>query len=159
MAHRERGKKARLARVLGVSPSAMSAFQHDPAFPAFDKNDEAEIYAVCVWRYLTHEKNPVPTDEPLLSGDDSDGLERYRQARAGQEEIKLAIARGRVILLDDFDPAVQLVLSEYRKIAEHCKRTNNLEMLDMITEANSNVEKGLEKLYGHDDPPISDPVD
>ena len=159
MAHRKRATKADLSRILGVSASALSKFQHDPTFPDFDKDNKAEIYAVAVWWYLRKEANPIPSDEPFLSGDDSDGLERYRQARAGQEEIKLAAARGRVILLDDFDPAVQLVLSEYRRIAEHCKRTGNNEMLDMITEANQNVEQGLEKLYGHVDPTISDPVD
>jgi hypothetical protein len=148
MASRERAKKARLARVIGVSPSAMTAFQHDPTFPPFDKKDEAEVYAVCVWRYLTHEKNPIPTDDSLLTGDDSDGLERYRQARAGLAEIELAIQRGKVIKLENAVPAIEIVLSEIRKLSEHCKRTGNTDLFELIVEANKNVETGLEKLCG-----------
>jgi len=159
MAHRKRAIRSELARILGVTPPVVGKFAHDPTFPEFDKKNEAEIYAVCAWWYLRKEANPIPTDEPLLSGDDSDGLERYRQARAGQEEIKLAAARCRVILLDDFGPAVQLVLGEWRRIAEHCKQIGNMDLFDMICEANTNVEQGLEKLYGPADSTSTDSLD
>jgi hypothetical protein len=159
MAFRKRVNQAELSRILGVSHQAIAKMKPDPSFPAFDKTGLAEIYAVCVWWYLRKEANPIPADEQMLAGDDSDGLERFRQARAGQEEIKLAKLRSRVVLLDDFEPAVQLVLSEYRRIAEHCKRTNNTEMMDMIEEANANVSRGLDGLYGPADTTIEDTLD
>ena len=148
MGYRKRVNQAELSRILGVSHQAIAKMKPDPSFPEFDKGGLAEIYAVCVWWYLRKEANPVPTDESLLSGDSSDGLERYRQARAGLAEIELAKERGSVIKLDDAAPAIEVVLSEIRKLFEHAKRTGDSEWFDMLSECNVNVEKGLEKLCG-----------
>jgi hypothetical protein len=150
MAHKKRAIKSELSRILGVTPPVLSKFQHEPSFPEFDKDNQAEIYAVCVWWYLRKEANPVPTDETLLAGDDSDGLERYRQARAAQEEIKLAQTRGQVIMLNDFEDVAPALFGPLRRVAEHIKRKGDSDTLEVIEEANREVLANLERLYGHE---------
>lgn len=159
MGHRKRAIKADLSRVLGVSATALTKFQHDPTFPEFDKDNAAEVYAVCIWWYLRKEANPVPTDETLLAGDDSDGLERYRQARAAQEEIKLAQTRGQVIMLNDFEDVAPALFGPLRRVAEHVKRKGDTDTLEMIEEANREVLASLERIYGHDHSTIETGVD
>jgi hypothetical protein len=159
MGHRKRAIKADLSRILGVSATALTKFQHDPTFPEFDKDNQAEIYAVCVWWYLRKEANPIPTDETLLAGDDSDGLERYRQARAAQEEIKLAQTRGQVIMLNDFEDVAPALFGPLRRVAEHVKRKGDTDTLELIEEANREVLSNLERIYGHDRSTIETDVD
>jgi hypothetical protein len=159
MGHRKRAIKADLSRILGVSATALTKFQHDPTFPEFDKENQAEIYAVCVWWYLRKEANPIPTDETLLAGDDSDGLERYRQARAAQEEIKLAQTRGQVIMLNDFEDVAPALFGPLRRVAEHVKRKGDTDTLELIEEANREVLSNLERIYGHDRSTIETDVD
>lgn len=159
MAHKKRAIKSELSRILGVTPPVLSKLQHDPSFPEFDKSNAAEIYAVCVWWYLRKEANPVPTDDSLLAGDDSDGLERYRQARAAQEEIKLAQTRGQVILLNDFEEVAPSLFGPWRRVAEHIKRTGDSDTLEMIEEANREVLANLERIYGSDHSTIETALD
>jgi hypothetical protein len=159
MAFRKRVNQAELSRILGVSHQAIAKMKPDPSFPEFDKNGLAEIYAVCVWWYLRKEANPVPTDESLLAGDDSDGLERYRQARAAQEEIKLAQTRGQVIMLNDFEDAAPALFGPLRRVAEHVKRKGDTDTLELIEEANREVLSNLERIYGHDRSTIETDVD
>jgi hypothetical protein len=159
MGHRKRAIKSELSRILGVTPPVVGKFQHDPTFPDFDKDNQAEIYAVCVWWYLRKEANPIPTDETLLAGDDSDGLERYRQARAAQEEIKLAQTRGQVIMLNDFEDVAPALFGPLRRVAEHVKRKGDTDTLELIEEANREVLSNLERIYGHDRSTIETDVD
>jgi hypothetical protein len=159
MAFRKRVNQAELSRILGVSHQAIAKMKPDPSFPEFDKGGLAEIYAVCVWWYLRKEANPVPTDETLLAGDDSDGLERYRQARAAQEEIKLAQTRGQVIMLNDFEDVAPALFGPLRRVAEHVKRKGDTDTLELIEEANREVLSNLERIYGHDRSTIETDVD
>ena len=159
MAHRKRANQSELGRILGVASQTISKFKHEPSFPEFDKDNHAEIYATCVWWYLRKEATPVPSDETLMAGDGSDGLERYRLARAQQEEIKLAEARGQVVKLADFYEASAAVLAPFKRFAEHLKRTEQHELFEMLEEVNAEVLTGLEKLNGHGDANQHDQLD
>jgi phage terminase Nu1 subunit (DNA packaging protein) len=159
MAHKRRAIKAELARTLGISATALTKFQHDPTFPAFDEKNEAEVYAVCVWWYLRKEAQPVPSDPDMLAGTESDGLERYRLARAQQEEIKLAEQRQQIVRLNDFEEAGQAILGPYRRLAEHVKRMGNNDVWEMLEEANAEVLRGLDNAYAHADTAEFDTVD
>jgi phage terminase Nu1 subunit (DNA packaging protein) len=158
MGHKKRCNQAELSRILGVRSPTLSKFKHDPTFPDFDNNNEVEIYAGCVWWYLRKEANPVPAEPDMLAGTESDGLERYRLARAQQEEIKLAEQRGQIVRLNDFDEMAQAVLGPYRRLAEHVKRIGNPDLWQLVEEANAEVAGGLERLYGHADAATSDSV-
>lgn len=159
MGHRKRAIKSELSRILGVTPPVVGKFAHDPTFPAFDKDGTAEIYAVCVWWYLRKEANPIPSDETLLAGDDSDGLERYRQARAAQEEIKLAQTRGQVIMLNDFEDVAPALFGPLRRVAEHIKRRGDTDTLEVMEEAHREVLANLERIYGCDRSTIETEMD
>ena len=159
MGFRKRVNQAELARVLGVTSPTLTKFKHDPSFPPWDRENLAEVYAVCVWWYLRRDAKTAPTDDAMLAGSESDGLERFRLARAQQEEIKLAEQRGQIVRLNDFEETCQAVLSPYRRLAEHIKQIGNADLWLMIEEANAEVLNGLERVYGHDHPATSDPLD
>jgi len=160
MGHKKRCNQAELARVLGVTSPTLTKFKHSPSFPPFDRDNEVEVYAGCVWWYLRKEAQPVPSDPDMLAGTESDGLERYRLARAQQEEIKLAEQRGQIVKLTDFEETVQAILGPYRRFAEHLKRVAGSELWAMLQEANSEVLQGLERLVdnAHADAATSDSV-
>lgn len=85
--------------------------------------------------------------EGLLEPSDSPGLERYRQAKAAQEEIKLAELRSEVVMLGDFEEIAQAIFQPLRAFGEHLKRGNDPELLDRLNEANENVLAGLDRLW------------
>jgi phage terminase Nu1 subunit (DNA packaging protein) len=149
MADKKRANKAELARILGVSHTVLSKYQHLPTFPAFDRSGLAEIYAVCVWH--NNGKNPAPqaTPDDDLAGDVSEGLERYRMAKAQQEEIKLAETRHQIVKLNDFEESMQIALQPWRRLGEAIKRQGLMDVFAMIEEANQEVAESLERLYGH----------
>jgi len=159
--YRKRCNQAELARILGCSSPALTKCKHDPTFPAFDPDNHVEIYAGCVWWYHRTEAAAVTpaADDELLVGTASDGLERYRLARAQQEEIKLAEQRGQIVKLDAFEEASQAILGPYRRLAEMVKRQGNQDMWQAIEEANAEVLSGLEKIYAHDDAAASDTLE
>jgi len=150
MAERKRANKAELARVLGVSATVLTKYQHIPTFPAFDREGTAEIYAVCVWHSegkKPQQQQPTPDDD--LAGDVSEGLERYRMAKAQQEEIKLAETRHQIVKLNEFEEAMQTALQPWRRLGEAVKRQGLMDVFAMIEEANQEVAESLERLYGH----------
>lgn len=162
MGYRKRCNQAELARVLGCASPSLTKAKHDPSFPPFDADNQVEIYAGCVWWHKRQESAtvaPAIADDELLVGTASDGLERYRLARAQQEEIKLAEQRGQIVKLDAFEEASQAILGPYRRLAEMAKRAGNQDMWQAIEEANAEVLSGLEKLYAHDDAATSDSVE
>ncbi len=99
-------------------------------------------------------RTPVQTpkldDDPLLNGEASEGLERYRMARAQQEEIKLAEKRGEVIMTDAFMDCARLILSPFKRLAETFKRQQNHDAFSMVEEATSEVERGLTQFHAAD---------
>ena len=149
MADKKRANKSELARILGVTPPVLTKYQHIPTFPPFDRSGLAEIYAVCVWH--NEGKNPAPqaTPDDDLAGDVSEGLERYRMAKAQQEEIKLAETRGQIVRLGEFEEAMQQALQPWRRVGEAIKRLGHDDIFQMIDEANEEVAETLERLYGH----------
>lgn len=161
MGYRKRCNQAELARVLGCSSPALTKAKHDPTFPPFDKDNQVEIYAGCIWWHQRTEGpavNPAAGDE-MLVGAESEGLERYRMAKAQLEEIKLAEQRHQIVRLDDFQEAVQAIMGPYRRMAEHLKRIGQNELWEMLEEANREVLTGLERFDGHGDTTGADTLD
>lgn len=152
MAERKRAHKAELARIIGVSATVLTKYQHDPTFPQFDKSGEAEIYSVCVWHSDAKTAKPIAYDsDDMLVGTESEGLERYRMAKAQIEEIKLAEQRCQIVRMDDFQESIQAIMGPYRRLAENLKRLGQTELWAMVEEANAEVLSGLERFDGHAD--------
>lgn len=89
-------------------------------------------------------------DDPMLNGEESEGLERYRMARAQQEEIKLAEKRGQVVMLDGFMDCARAILNPYKQLAETFKRQQNHDAFLLVEEAIAEVERGLTQFHGSD---------
>lgn len=89
-------------------------------------------------------------DDPLLNGEASEGLERYRMARAQQEEIKLAEKRGEVILTEKFYDCARAILNPFKRLAETFKRQQNHDAFSLVEEATAEVERGLNQLHAAD---------
>jgi hypothetical protein len=119
-----------------------------------------EIYAGCVWWHEKHRpaETAIVGDE-MLVGTESEGLERYRMAKAQIEEIKLAEQRGQIVRMDDFHESIQAIMGPYRRLAENLKRLGQLEVWAMVEEANAEVLTGLERFDGHSDTAWQDSVD
>lgn len=161
MGYRKRCNQAELARILGCSSPALTKCKHDPTFPAFDKDNQVEIYAGCIWWHNRTEGpavSPSAGDE-MLVGSESEGLERYRMAKAQIEEIKLAEQRHQIVRLDDFQEGIQAIVGPYRRLAENLKRLGQTELWQLVEEANAEVLAGLERFDGHDDTTREDTLD
>jgi hypothetical protein len=100
-----------------------------------------------IGRAPTHQKID---EDPLLNGEASEGLERYRMARAQQEEIKLAEKRGEVVMMEGFMDCARVILSPFRRLAETFKRQQNHDAFSLVEEATAEVERGLTQLHAAD---------
>lgn len=156
MAHRKRANQAEIARILGVSHGCVSRTKHEPNCPEYDADNKAEVFATVLWWANRGRTKSAAGDDELLSGDASEGLERYRLARAQQEEIKLAELRGQVVKLSDFEEAAAAMFMPWRRVAEHFKRIDDTESFAVICEANEQVQAGLARLYRQDNESMED---
>jgi phage terminase Nu1 subunit (DNA packaging protein) len=89
-------------------------------------------------------------DDPLMNGETSEGLERYRMARAQREEMKLAEERGEVVTTDGFFDCARVILSPLRRASETLKRQQNHDAFSLVEEAINEVERGLTQLHAAD---------
>lgn len=89
-------------------------------------------------------------DDPMLNGEESEGLERFRMARAQQEEIKLAEKLGQVVMMDGFMDCARIILSPFKRLAETFKRQQNHDAFSLVEEATSEVERGLNQFHAAD---------
>lgn len=143
---RKTGKATEIAAILGVQDSTVSRWKNDPNFPP--ANDGLFVLDdVFRWYYRREQQKEIADSLMDAPGGPSEGLERYRQARAAQEEIKLAELRGEVVMLDKFDQICQAMFSPLRFFGEQLKRSGNVDLLDRFNEANQQVLNGLEKLF------------
>jgi phage terminase Nu1 subunit (DNA packaging protein) len=89
-------------------------------------------------------------EDPLLNGETSEGLERYRMARAQREEMKLAEERGEVVTTEGFFDCARVILSPLRRLAETFKRQQNHDAFSLVEEATTEIERGLNQLHAAD---------
>ncbi len=143
-----RATQAALSRIIGCAESVISRAKKQPGFPEPDKQNEFEIKTVVVWWYLNKEggggrRDTSPTDDPMLAEGDSEGLERYRMARAQLEEIKLAELRGQVVMLDRLSETDRMILAPLRQLQETLKRRQDQETFQLVQDAIDQMEHSL----------------
>lgn len=119
-----------------------------------------DLSEIAVWALNTNRKigwklnrTAVPAivdDDPMLNGEESEGLERYRMARAQQEEIKLAEKRGQVVMVEGFMDCARVILAPFKRLAETFKRQQNHDVFSLVEEATSEVERGLNQFHAAD---------
>lgn len=149
---RQRGTKSQVARLLLVDRSAPGRWSKQHAdFPAADADGKHDLFDCCEWFFRRKFEQELDSTLSIPGASDSPGLERYRQAKAAQEEIKLAQLRGEVIMLGDFEQIVPALFGPWREVAEHVKRLGQDEIFERIDDANQRVLAGLERLYAVED--------
>ena len=119
-----------------------------------------DLAEIAVWAINTNRKlgwkinrptHPAMLDDdPMLNGEESEGLERFRMARAQQEEIKLAEKLGQVVMMDGFMDCARIILSPFKRLAETFKRQQNHDAFSLVEEATSEVERGLNQFNAAD---------
>ena len=152
------GSRREVAEFLGVPQGTVSSWITDGMPCQARTYDLAEItqWAINTNRKLgwnigrTQVQAVKIDDDPLLNGEASEGLERYRMARAQQEEIKLAEKRGEVIMTDAFMDCARVILSPFKRLAETFKRQQNHDAFSLVEEATSEVERGLTQFNAAD---------
>jgi hypothetical protein len=149
--------KARTTRInemadfAGVSDQTIRNWMKMPGFPK-----DATDSSVCLWDIpLWHARligGGGNGDDPEIGvGDgDSEGLERYRMARAQQEEIKLAKMRGDFISREDVHTALMETGSIMKEAGERIVRTGGNDLAGILLNAWSQVMSRLESIFGND---------
>lgn len=109
-----------LADFAGVSRNTIYEWMKLSGFPKA-KDGTVCKWEMCEW-YLTRLTPVGAGDADPEAGGDSPGLERYRLARAGQEEIKLAQLRGQVMDRDWVHGKLMEIASLIRGCGEQLQR-------------------------------------
>lgn len=152
------GSRREVSEFLNVPQGTVSSWITDGMPCQARAYDLAEI---AQWAINTNRKigwnigrAPIPQqkfdEDPLLNGEASEGLERYRMARAQQEEIKLAEKRGEVVTTEGFFDCARVILSPLRRLAETFKRQQNHDAFSLVEEATTEIERGLNQLHAAD---------
>jgi hypothetical protein len=146
---RERSRTTRvseMAEFAGVSEQAFRKWMKLPGFPIAPDN------SVCLWDLAVWRERLAGSDEidGEPSGSDSPALERYREARASQEEIRLLQMQGEFVPLEDVHAALNETAVVMKATAERIMRDAGNEFAQMLNDAWDEVQKRIERLFGDD---------
>jgi hypothetical protein len=99
----------------------------------------------------------TPTDiDPMLSGGDSPGLERYRNAKADLTEMERERLRGNLIPRDDLEISLAKLGGVLRRAGESLQRQWGNEAAGVLNEAVDEAECAWEQLLAVHDKPVAD---
>jgi len=152
------GSRREVAEFFRVPSGTVASWTTD-GMPGEARNydlSEIAVWAINTGRKIgwkIDRKQPAPVisdDDPMLNGEESEGLERYRMARAQQEEIKLAKTRGQVVMMEGFMDCARIILSPFKRLAETFKRQQNHDAFSLVEEATIEVERGLSQFHAAD---------
>lgn len=130
--------KTALADFAGCSTNTIREWEKLPGYP------KAADGSVCKWDLAVwHSQRLLAADAPELSGTDGDspGLERYRLARASQEEIRLQVMRGAFMDREWMHRALMEIASVFRG-------TGDLLQRDFGDGATAIFDDGLDEILG-----------
>ena len=99
---------------------------------------------------LWHLEQLQPVDgDPMLSGNDSPALERFRNARADREELELAVRREQLLDRDDFFTWFDAeVVGHLRKGLEKLQRKHGSEAVDLVASAMEKAQDAVRQRFG-----------
>jgi phage terminase Nu1 subunit (DNA packaging protein) len=147
---RERARTTRVAEMAefaGVSEQAFRKWMTQPGFPVAPDGSVC-LWDLAVWRDRMDRGSDIDGE---LGGDvDSPGLERYRLARAEQEEIKLQKMRGEYLPREDVHTALMETAAVMKSAGERVVRTFGNEVASIINSAWDEVIQRLESRFGDD---------
>ena len=88
--------------------------------------------------------------DPMLRGDSSPGLERYRAARAELAEMDLAEKRGQLVRVESIRRMLDTVASLIRDATVRIDRQFGAEAADMIGDALDEADRHIRRQFGDD---------
>lgn len=142
-----------IAAAVGVSANAVRAWD-------CPRNEDGsyDLREVIAWRVadaVARESGPpkgapVPTGDPeidalMAAGEGSPALERWRLARAAQEEIKLEQMKQEVLPVDMVRNAYARIAATLRDTGDRLQRLFGAEPFDVFTEGLDEAESIMEK--------------
>lgn len=86
------------------------------------------------------------SDDPLLDGVDSPGLERYRAAKADITEMERDRLRKQLVKVDEIEPALQQLAGVLRDAGERLARQYGNEAAGILNEAVDEFARGVDGL-------------
>lgn len=159
MARREKSKTNRVAEMAefsGVSEQALRKWFTLPGFPR-QEDGSVCLWDLAVWRTRL-DVGDQQTD-PELVGGDSPGLERYRLARAQQEEIKLEAMRKDYLRRDDIRMMHGELATLIRKAGDEVQRRFGVVAGEILNDAINEFEKRIEQRWGNANQPDAEDED
>ena len=143
------------ARVIGVSPSTLD----DAIRPKCEDAERGRGRGLELWlpaivkawhehQIETHVDTAPPpdVDDPMFENADSPALERYRWARAEQEEMKASQMRGELVEIGDISDGLQLMASILRQAIETLQKQHGQDAADVLSDALDEVDTEIEGL-------------
>lgn len=130
-----------IADFAGVARSTVYDWQKLPGYPGAPDGSVA-LWDLCEWQVLRLAS--VGDADPEVAGD-SPGLERYRLARAGQEEIKLAQLRGHVMDREWMHSRLMEIASLIRACGEQLQRSHGEDALQILDQTLDDIDGKIEE--------------
>lgn len=131
-----------LAEFAGVSRQTIYDWMRLPGFPKAPDGSVAK-WDMCEW-HLTRLDTPEPGGEES-GGGDSPGLERYRMARAAQEEIKLGEMRKQFIDRAETHARLMEIAGLIRGCGEQLQREYGEDALQILDQMLIDVEQKMDE--------------
>lgn len=102
------------------------------------------------WCKETVWKSRAVAADPLLAGDDSPSLERYREAKASQEEIKLENMRREFLPRDEIRLLHDELADVYRRAGEQLAKRFGQAVTETIEQCLRDATARIEQRWGSD---------
>jgi len=131
-----------IADFAGVSRQTIYDWQKLPGYPRAPDGSVA-LWDLCEWRCRAAGADVSPETE---GGSDSPGLERFRDARAEQEEIKLAEMKRQVVAIDWMHARLNEIASLIRGAGEQLQREYGPDALQILEDAIAEAEGKIKDL-------------
>lgn len=155
-----------LARLCRVHRSTVQSWMRDPAFPQ-KQADGFDLFEVGQWKGARDEtqkqaeRQPkakaFPQDaDPLLSGYDSPGLERYRLAKAGIAELDLRERQGELMNVAEVREFLDSFADILRRASEQLQRQFGRDALLIVTQAIAVQARKYNIFFKTDDEPTNE---
>lgn len=137
--------QSEVSRFCRVTVSAVRKWAADgmPGRPG--RYDLSEIHA---WRLERETRRRAASDDPLLDGGDSPGLERYRQAKAALAELELAERESSLMSREKALTILGRFAAKIRRMGERLGKRFGADAAIMVNESLTECESDLNELGG-----------
>jgi phage terminase Nu1 subunit (DNA packaging protein) len=131
-----------IADFAGVARSTVYDWQKLPGYPSAPDGSVA-LWDLCEWQVLR--LAPLNDTDSDVANADSPGLERFRLARAGQEEIKLAQLRGHVMDREWMHGKLMEIASLIRGAGDQLQREYGADALQILDQTLDDIDRKIEE--------------